>query len=93
MVWPPSLKQGIQKDIYLIDSLQKKDLLKLRIYAMIENDPSIDHFIRMGKLKTDLLNVIPLRFLVPWDPEERHWLKITVTKKVTKAACWFQKIH
>jgi len=47
-----------KKDIYLIDSLQKKDLLKLRIYAMIENDPhSIDHFIRNGKLKTDLLNV------------------------------------
>ena len=47
-----------KKDIYLIDSLQKKDLLKLRIYAMIENDPSsIDHFIRLGKLKTDLLNV------------------------------------
>ncbi len=47
-----------KKDIYLIDSLQKKDLLKLRIYAMIENDPhSIDHFIKNGKLKTDLLNV------------------------------------
>ena len=47
-----------KKDIYLIDSLQKKNLLKLRIYAMIENDPSsIDHFIRHGKLKTDLLNV------------------------------------
>ncbi|MAG18525.1 MAG: amidohydrolase [Flavobacteriaceae bacterium] len=47
-----------KKDIYLIDSLQKEDLLKLRIYAMIENDPhSIDHFIRNGKLKTDLLNV------------------------------------
>tara|TARA_B100000963_G_scaffold108214_1_gene94122 strand:- start:4471 stop:6099 length:1629 start_codon:yes stop_codon:yes gene_type:complete len=50
---------GVSKqDIYLIDSLQKKNLLKLRIYAMIENDPSyIDHFIRLGKLKTDLLNV------------------------------------
>ena len=47
-----------RQDIYLIDSLQKKNLLKLRIYAMIENDPSsIDHFIRLGKLKTDLLNV------------------------------------
>ena len=47
-----------KKDIYLIDSLQKEGLLKLRIYAMIENDPhSIDHFIRNGKLKTDLLNV------------------------------------
>ena len=50
---------GISKrDIYLIDSLQRKDLLKLRVYAMIENDSrTIDHFIRKGKLKTDLLNV------------------------------------
>ena len=50
---------GISKnDIYLIDSLQKKELLKLRVYAMIENDPnSIDHFINKGKFKTDLLNV------------------------------------
>ncbi len=47
-----------KKNIFLIDSLQRKDLLKLRVYAMIENDPyAIDHFIREGKIKTDLLNV------------------------------------
>lgn len=47
-----------KQDIYLIDSLQKSSLLKLRVYAMIENDPhSISHFIRNGKHKTDFLNV------------------------------------
>ena len=47
-----------KKNIFLIDSLQRKDILKLRVYAMIENDPhAIDHFIREGKIKTDLLNV------------------------------------
>lgn len=50
---------GMSKsDIYLIDSLQRKKLLKLRVYAMIENDPdAIDHFMNSGRLKTDLLNV------------------------------------
>ncbi len=47
-----------KKDIYLIDSLQKKGLMKLRVYAMIENEPeAIDHFTRKGIYKTDLLNV------------------------------------
>ena len=50
---------GISKnDIYLVDSLQRNNLLNLRIYAMIQNDPeNINHFIRNGKIKTDLLNV------------------------------------
>ena len=47
-----------KKDIYLIDSLQRKKILKLRVYAMIENKPdAINHFIERGKLKTELLNV------------------------------------
>ena len=47
-----------KEDIYLIDSLQKNNLLKLRVYAMIENNPhSINHFVSQGKLKTDFLNV------------------------------------
>lgn len=47
-----------KQDIYLIDSLQKTNLLKLRVYAMIENDPhSISHFVSRGKHKTDFLNV------------------------------------
>ena len=54
-----------KKDIYLIDSLQKEELLKLRIYAMIENDPhSIDHFIRNGETKNRPFECpIPLRSL------------------------------
>lgn len=50
---------GISKnDIYLIDSLQKTDQMNIRIYAMIENDPSaIQHFTQKGILKTDRLNV------------------------------------
>lgn len=47
-----------KKDIYLIDSLQKKGAISLRVYAMIANNPAdIDHFTRKGILKTDLLNV------------------------------------
>ena len=47
-----------KKDIYLIDSLQRKNLMKLRVYAMIENDPkSINYFLDMGVVKTDYLNV------------------------------------
>lgn len=54
-----------KKDIYLIDSLQRKHILKLRVYAMIENDPhAIDHFTRMGKIKTDLLNVCSVKVFV-----------------------------
>ena len=50
---------GLSKEnIYLLDSLQKSDLLKIRVYAMIENDrKSIDHFINSGILKTAQLNV------------------------------------
>ena len=47
-----------KKDIYLIDSLQKKGTMTIRVYAMIVNNPAdIDHFTRKGILKTDLLNV------------------------------------
>lgn len=47
-----------KKDIYLIDSLQRISLMKLRVYAMIENDPeSVNYFLNKGILKTDYLNV------------------------------------
>ncbi len=47
-----------KKDIYLIDSLQRISLMKLRVYAMIENDPeSINYFLNKGIFKTDYLNV------------------------------------
>lgn len=50
---------GLSKEnIYLLDSLQKLDLLKIRVYAMIENDrKSIDHFMDSGIHKTAQLNV------------------------------------
>ena len=50
---------GLSKEnIYLLDSLQKSDLLKIKVYAMIDNDrKSIDHFMDSGILKTAQLNV------------------------------------
>lgn len=50
---------GLTKEqIYLIDELQKDGALKIKIYAMIENDPSsLEHFLELGPYKTDRLNV------------------------------------
>ena len=50
---------GITKDkILLIDSLQKRDLIKLRIYSMILNDSlSMEYFFKIGGIKNNLLNV------------------------------------
>ena len=50
---------GIDKDdIYLIDSLQKKEELEIRVYAMISNTKeNMDHFLSAGPIKTDKLNV------------------------------------
>ena len=49
---------GISKDqIELIDSLQKDGSLKIRIYAMINNGPDVDLYIKQGPYKTDRLNV------------------------------------
>ncbi len=54
-----------KKDIYLIDSLQRKSLLKLRVYAMIEDDPnSINYFLNKGIIKTDYLNVRSVKVFV-----------------------------
>lgn len=59
-------QSGISKnDIYLIDSLHRKSLLKLRVYAMIENDPAtINHFLNKGIIKTDYLNVRSVKVFV-----------------------------
>lgn len=44
--------------ILTIDSLQKNDLMKMRIYAMLEpNDENFNHFVKNGIYKTDYLNV------------------------------------
>ena len=46
-----------RKQIELIDSLQKSGILKIKIYAMIENGPDVDYYISQGPYKTDRLNV------------------------------------
>ena len=50
---------GLSKDIImLIDSLQKKELLKMRVYAMISNSENdVNYFIENGPIKTNSLNV------------------------------------
>ena len=50
---------GLSKEvILLIDSLQKKKKLKMRIYAMISNiENDVNYFLEKGHIKTDLLNV------------------------------------
>ena len=50
---------GLSKEvILLIDSLQKKELLKMRVYAMISNSENdVNYFIENGPIKTNSLNV------------------------------------
>ena len=50
---------GLSKDIILlIDSLQKKELLKMRVYAMISNlESDVNYFLENGPIKTNSLNV------------------------------------
>ena len=50
---------GISKEqIELIDSLQKSGVLKIKIYAMIENNTEdLDYYLEKGPYKTDKLNV------------------------------------
>ncbi len=50
---------GLDKeDIFLIDSLQKQGLLKIRIYAMVSNTPeNLAYYLKAGPYKTDKLNV------------------------------------
>ncbi|MBT3646592.1 MAG: amidohydrolase [Cryomorphaceae bacterium] len=50
---------GISRSqIELIDSLQNAGVLKIKIYAMIENNPEdVDYFIDKGPVKTERLNV------------------------------------
>ncbi len=57
---------GLTKEqIYLIDELQKDGALKIKIYAMIDNDPSsLEHFLELGPYKTDRLNVRSVKVYV-----------------------------
>ncbi len=52
-----------RKQIELIDSLQKSGILKIKIYAMIENGPDVDYYISQGPYKTDRLNVRSVKVL------------------------------
>ena len=62
-----------KKDIYLIDSLQRISLMKLRVYAMIENDPeSINYFLNKGILKTDYLNVRSVKIFADGELRSRE---------------------
>ena len=55
---------GISREqIELIDSLQKSGILKIKIYAMIENGPDVDYYINQGPYKTDRLNVRSVKVL------------------------------
>jgi len=47
-----------KEDIYLVDSLHKAGALEMRVYAMISNTKeNMDHFLSVGPLQTDKLNV------------------------------------
>ena len=46
-----------RKQIELIDSLHKTGVLKIKIYAMVDNGPDVDYYIERGPYKTDRLNV------------------------------------
>ena len=50
---------GLGKDIiYLIDSLQQANSLKIKVYAMISNsEKNLDHFLNQDPMKTERLNV------------------------------------
>ncbi len=52
-----------RKQIELIDSLQKSGILKIKIYAMIENGPDVDYYLSQGPYKTDRLNVRSVKVL------------------------------
>ncbi|MEN8123907.1 MAG: amidohydrolase [Bacteroidota bacterium] len=52
-----------KKTIDLIDSLQQKGDLKMRIYAMVSaNKNNLDHYLKNGIIKTDRLNVRSFKF-------------------------------
>jgi predicted amidohydrolase YtcJ len=51
-----------KRNVLLIDSLQKVQDLKMRVYAMLEpNEENIEHFVKKGIYKTDYLNVRSLK--------------------------------
>ena len=55
---------GIDREIIeLMDSLNKSDKLKIRIYAMVSNTrENLDHYLSKGPYKTERLNVRSVKF-------------------------------
>lgn len=55
---------GIDRStVELIDSLQQREQLKIRIYAMLSNTPeNLDHYLGKDPLKTERLNVRSVKF-------------------------------
>ena len=54
-----------KKNVFLIDSLQKAGVIKLRFYAMLENEKqTLDYFLNSGILKTESLNVRSVKVIV-----------------------------
>ncbi len=55
---------GIDRStVELIDSLQKSEQLKIRIYAMLSNTPeNLDHYLDKDPFKTERLNVRSVKF-------------------------------
>ena len=53
-----------RRQIELIDSLQKSGILKIKIYAMIDNGPDVDYYLSQGPYKTDRLNVRSVKVYV-----------------------------
>lgn len=52
-----------RESIDLVDSLQKANFLKMRIYAMVSDKPDFqDYYLKKGKIKTDKLNVSSFKF-------------------------------
>jgi len=66
-------QDGISKNkILLIDSLQRKKLISIRIYAMIENDfESMNYFFKKGGIKNELLNVNSVEVNIDGDLSSR----------------------
>ena len=54
-----------KKQIDLIDELHKEGALKIKIYAMIDNNPSdLDYYLNSGIYKTERLNVRSVKVYV-----------------------------
>ncbi len=84
--------------IALVDSLQKKGELKIRMYAMVSNVPSyVDRYLKNGVYKTDRLNVSSFKVYAdgalgsrgatlkkPYSDQENHYGAMVIGNKEFK---------